>query len=646
MSFSSGVSSLSSLPSLQAPQPGHSFSASWIGPLGTSSPPPKRTSPSNKFLQALDQIERAVYEAQASESRYPQSWHRLGKIKANIKLATQNRNYLFARKALGHGLYTVIKLNKKSGRKRRSATNSVKWFMDSIKAELGKDFDTFMGVNGAVTLIFVIDDTGSMSGEIQAAKDIAVAIVNQKRNEEVDYILSPFNDPETGPVTDETEAKQFQNAINALRAHAGGDCPEKTFQGILDALLIGPLNNSPLYVFTDATAKDATSENTDAVLQIAKNYGITINFFTTGLCGHSSYEPFENLASETCGQMLKLPSSSELKKLSGITGVTLAGTTCLVKGKSGSSSGKKRRSPRGSSFSYSILVDDSTEKIIISVSTERKGPSINLRDPRGASITSGKISLSKGAIYEIDHPRPGTWKLIVSGAGKHHYLIKGSSKTNVDFDYFFVMIPTSGRSSKPIPISHPLLGKKAVVILTVAGANTINKNSLSLDLISMDGRRLGTAAVTPHGSSGAHFSATFTPPSAPFKLKLKGMTKKGYSFERLSHNAVHPSHALIRVLYARNEYTIPAGGSGFVLFLVYNTGATEIFDIKVKDHLKYAAHLRRSYITVRQGRKSFFFVTFKAPSSAPRGGSDEVLATITGRTSKKTVGHVVRLMVV
>ena len=189
-----------------------------------------------------------------------------------------------------------------------------------------------------------------------------------------------------------------------------------------------------------------------------------------------------------------------------------------------------------------------------------------------------------------------------------------------------------------------LIGKKAVVILTVAGANKINKNSLSLDLMSMDERGLKTAAVTSHGSSGAHFSATFTPPAEPFKLK--GMTNKGYNFERLSRNAVHASHALIRVLYARNEYTIPAGGNGFVMFVVYNTGATEIFDIKVKDRLKYVAHLRRSYITVRQGRKSFFSVSFKAPSSAPRGGSDEVLATITGRTTKKTVGHVVRLMVV
>ena len=162
----------------------------------------------------------------------------------------------------------------------------------------------------------------------------------------------------TGPVTYKShkEGKQFQNAINALRAHAGGDCPELTFKGILDGMAESPNYGSPLYVFTDATAKDATKDNIIEVLQFAEDTGITINFFTTGLCGHSSYGPFEKLASETCGQMLKLPNSSELKKLSGITGVTLAGTTCLLKGNSGSSSGKKKRSPRGSSYSHTVFL--------------------------------------------------------------------------------------------------------------------------------------------------------------------------------------------------------------------------------------------------------------------------------------------------
>ena len=168
--------------------------------LVTTSPAPSvknRMTPSNKFLEALDQIERAVYESQAAGSRYRHSSQRLEKIKANIKLATQKRNYLFARQSLGHGLYTVMQLAKKSGRKRRASTSSaMKTLMDSIKKELGDStFDTFMSVNGDVTLMFAIDDTGSMSDEIQAAKNIAEAIVKHPRDDTVDYILSPFNDP-------------------------------------------------------------------------------------------------------------------------------------------------------------------------------------------------------------------------------------------------------------------------------------------------------------------------------------------------------------------------------------------------------------------------------------------------------------------
>ena len=168
-------------------------------PVTKPTPPPvkKRTSPSNKFLEALDQIERAVYEAQAAGSRYRHSSRRLAKIKANIKLATQKRNYLFARQSLGHGLYSVMQLAKTSGRKKRAPTSSaVKTFMDSIKTELGVSaFDTFMSVNGDVTLMFAIDDTGSMGDEIDAAKAIAESIVKHKRDESVDFILSPFNDP-------------------------------------------------------------------------------------------------------------------------------------------------------------------------------------------------------------------------------------------------------------------------------------------------------------------------------------------------------------------------------------------------------------------------------------------------------------------
>ena len=71
--------------------------------------------------------------------------------------------------------------------------------MRSIKRAIGKlNFKRFIGnENGnKATLMFAVDDTGSMYQEIQAVKDIATHIVKKSRpNLEVDFILSPFNDP-------------------------------------------------------------------------------------------------------------------------------------------------------------------------------------------------------------------------------------------------------------------------------------------------------------------------------------------------------------------------------------------------------------------------------------------------------------------
>ena len=71
--------------------------------------------------------------------------------------------------------------------------------MQSIKTEIGKDkFEKVIGKqnDNKATLMFAVDDTGSMYQEIQAVKDIATYIVKIPRpNLEVDYILSPFGDP-------------------------------------------------------------------------------------------------------------------------------------------------------------------------------------------------------------------------------------------------------------------------------------------------------------------------------------------------------------------------------------------------------------------------------------------------------------------
>ena len=148
----------------------------------------------------MDEIEKSLYDAQAMRKYYSQSPRRLEKIRDYIKLASKKNNTGFFKQSVGHALYTTIEMKmRKTGRKKRSNSYSteVKNYMDRIKGEIGNEtFDKMMGVNESVTLMFVIDTTGSMYDEIKAVKAIAQYIIDHQRNDtKVDYILSPFNDP-------------------------------------------------------------------------------------------------------------------------------------------------------------------------------------------------------------------------------------------------------------------------------------------------------------------------------------------------------------------------------------------------------------------------------------------------------------------
>ena len=98
------------------------------------------------------------------------------------------------------------------------------------------------------------------------------------------YISIPIDPTKADPVIvkTETEAGEFEEEIDKLRAHGGGDCPEYTFEGMRGALNNMGEDGSPLYVFTDAGPKDAKQADIEEVKMLAKGRGVAINFLTTG----------------------------------------------------------------------------------------------------------------------------------------------------------------------------------------------------------------------------------------------------------------------------------------------------------------------------------------------------------------------------
>lgn len=231
------------------------------------------------------------------------------------------------------------------------------------------------------------------------------------------------------------------------------------FTGILDALKKGPVNKSPLYVFTDAPPKDVALF--DAARVKMDTLGVPVYFFLTKGCGdEADYLPFKELATKTCGQIFELPKSrTEIAKMKRFTKVLLEESVCS--GGVGLRSIKKKRSVAAKE--YKLMVDDTMDKIIVSISSANSSPKITLEDPLGNSV--GKTTVSKVTIFEVANPKPGLWTLTVPpDTGKHTYLFKGTSKTNMDFDVIFVIPRVRGT---PIPISHPLTGEPLISIIII-----------------------------------------------------------------------------------------------------------------------------------------------------------------------------------
>lgn len=188
-------------------------------------------------------------------------------------------------------------------------------------------------------------------------------------------------------------------------------------------------------------------------------------------------------------------------------------------------------------------------------------------------------------------------------------------------------------------------GITAHVILIVSGAEKLQPSTLQLYILGTDGRRLRSTRLQKVGRDGVHFSASFATPEVPFKMQIKGNTKRDVQFERSSQSTVEPNHVVVKVLYARNEFTAPKSGYEFAMFLIINSGATEEFDFKIKETVNFEVRTSANTTMVYQYRQAVISVRFFAKRSAVPGNAEDLLVTVTGKTSGVTASEIVSLMV-
>lgn len=263
----------------------------------------------------------------------------------------------------------------------------------------------------------------------------------------------------TGPVFGrDADRNKFLQKVKQLRAHGGGDCKEKTFHGIIDAINKGnPRIGSPMYVFTDAGPKDEDFNdqyNKDNAIGLALDYMMPVNFFfSKGFCTEPhTFKSFRDLIEETEGLGIFFGLGNKISTMGEIVKASLDGMTTI---KSGGSSRVRARPVHSGNKRYGIPVDDSVSKLIVVATVQTNPHRIQLKNPHDNIVTQTHL-LSLGAVWIINAPLKGAWSLVVpASCGSHSFKVTSSSLVNIDFDHYFVWtLPR--QQNVGFPIAHPL----------------------------------------------------------------------------------------------------------------------------------------------------------------------------------------------
>lgn len=297
-----------------------------------------------------------------------------------------------------------------------AAIEATKLFLDNMKSDITvKQLKALLGAGPALT--FAIDTTGSMGGVIDGVRAAAISIVNARLGtdeEPLQYVLSPFNDPFTGPVTVTNDANVYKTAISGLFASGGGDCPELSMTGVYDGLAASDEGGN-LFLWTDASSKDATLAG--VVAGLAKKKDIQIYPVLFGSC--SPIDPaYLTIATQTGGQVFFL-SRSEAAKVTQLADLTVRNNAVQLL-----SVLDQYPSPK----TYAIPVDASLKRLTVSVSSSDQVtlPKVTLTRPDGTPVLASDpvtyLTLSRAVIISVPTPGVGLWSLKVEGSDGNTYV--------------------------------------------------------------------------------------------------------------------------------------------------------------------------------------------------------------------------------
>lgn len=450
------------------------------------------------------------------------------------------------------------------------------------------------------TVMFVIDDTGSMSNDIAGVKAAANSFLDsvQAAGESPTLGLVTFKDNVSDRGTSCNNFNTLRSQINGLFASGGGDCPEAMNSALLRGIFNVPAGRSDIQIqggrimlATDASARDPQLGPTVADQAFVR--GVSIDAILTGDC--AAEEGFTGLTPETYSEnepdapltpaatpeattafnpLTSISARTYLRALTEQTGGVLfnvsrlevddVAPTLLSLSAPDAAIVMTRRleGAPGTSNTVSVPIDETFSGAVtfmVTASTSSGLPSFTLRRPNGSVVQAGDPGVTRRALtsvvsYTIQSPAVGLWQATLTGGARAVLRVFGS--TSLRFNGLRYLVPGE-TTSRPEADIAPLDG------LPVAGASLLADARLThapagaaLRLRRPDGFLLAEPTTTARDER--RFQAPVTIPTEMFLVELSGLTAAGNAYVRQLPMAIVPRTVALR---ASPDVSVAAPGS-------------------------------------------------------------------------------------
>ena len=470
------------------------------------------------------------------------------------------------------------------------------------------------------TLAFAIDTTGSMGSAIASVRAASINIVDTRLGTDQEpskYVLTPFNDPSVGPTTVTDDANAFKSALGGLFAAGGDDCPELAMGGAFQALSASD-NGGELYLFTDASAKDAGLAG--SVLSLATKKKSKLFFSLFGSC--SPYDPaYFFLANNTGGQVF-IVGQSEAGQVAEFADLVSRSDSVDIL----SIGDVLTPAPK----TYTFPIDSQVSRLTISVAVTDSA-SVSINRPDGSLLSDGdagvrRVPLSSALVYSIEAPQVGIWQISAGGSGDFSILVNGQSTLSLDE---FRFVENGGRPGHEgaFPITGlPPVGKKIGVLAELTGELSgvvfefRRKNGEVLDSFSLSNNDPFETTVQ---------TGEVTVPNSSFVVYALGVDSNGTRFQRLLSSTFIPQALSV---VAPTAVDLPAGQVTTYLFKVQNDGATDSFRFTVLDDKSFLKTVSPTTISLAAGSSTLVRVDLLPPAGTAIGTVDTLTFTAESTT--------------